>query len=118
MIWICWRRIIRIIEEKQGKLGSIEVLDYKTGRVDPKKWFGERPEDPQLPLYAVSAEEIPYGVVFAVIRNDECVFRGWCRARAYFPGCRPNGVLITPICMMPASRWSRPWMTGSRFCRT
>jgi ATP-dependent helicase/nuclease subunit B len=33
--------------------GSLVVLDYKTGQVKPAAWFGERPEEPQLPLYGV-----------------------------------------------------------------
>jgi hypothetical protein len=29
------------------------VIDYKTGTVSPSQWFGERPEEPQLPLYSM-----------------------------------------------------------------
>jgi len=29
------------------------ILDYKTGSASPKDWLGERPDAPQLPLYAV-----------------------------------------------------------------
>jgi probable DNA repair protein len=83
---------IRLFIDRVDRLadGRFAIIDYKTGRVDPKKWFGERPEDPQLPLYAVSAEEIPYGVVFAVIRNDECVFRGVVQGEGVFPGLPPK----------------------------
>src|SRR5688572_3695233 len=36
--------------------GTHAVIDYKTGRtVTPKDWKGPRPDDPQLPLYAVTA---------------------------------------------------------------
>ena len=58
--------------------------------MDPKKWFGDRPEDPQLPLYAASAEETPEGVVFAVMRDDECLFRGVVRGEGAFPGLPPT----------------------------
>lgn len=83
---------IRLFIDRVDRLadGRLAIIDYKTGRVDAKKWFGERPEDPQLPLYAVSSDEIPFGVVFAVIRNDECVFRGVVQDEGVFPGLPPK----------------------------
>mgnify|MGYP001814883641 FL=1 len=83
---------IRLYIDRVDRLpdGRLAIIDYKTGRVDPKKWFGDRPEDPQLPLYAVSSDEIPYGVVFAVIRNDECQFRGVVQGENVFPGLPPK----------------------------
>lgn len=83
---------IRLYIDRVDRLanGELAIIDYKTGRVDPKKWFGDRPEDPQLPLYAVSADEVPHGVVFAVIRDDECLFRGVVRGEGAFPGLPPK----------------------------
>ncbi|WP_158089372.1 PD-(D/E)XK nuclease family protein [Magnetofaba australis] len=34
------------------------VIDYKTGLSSPAGWFGPRPADPQLPLYAAFAHEL------------------------------------------------------------
>ncbi len=42
-------RIDRIDQVKQGMV----LLDYKTGKVDRKACDGERPDEPQLPAYAV-----------------------------------------------------------------
>ncbi len=37
--------------------GGIVLVDYKTGyNVHPSNWEGERPDDPQLPLYALLSE--------------------------------------------------------------
>ena len=79
---------IRLYIDRVDRLsdGGLAIIDYKTGKVDPARWFGDRPEDPQLPLYAVSAGEIPFAVVFAVIRGDECLFRGVVRGE----GCGAN----------------------------
>lgn len=47
------------------------ILDYKTGDADPASWRGERPDEPQLPLYAVLAEQLERsiaGVAFALLR--------------------------------------------------
>ncbi|MEJ2401502.1 MAG: PD-(D/E)XK nuclease family protein [Xanthomonadales bacterium] len=83
---------IRLYIDRVDRLadGGLAIIDYKTGRVDPAKWFGERPEDPQLPLYAISAGETPFAVVFAVIRDDERLFKGVVRAEGAFPGLPPR----------------------------
>ena len=83
---------IRLYIDRVDRLpdGGIAIIDYKTGRVDPAKWFGDRPEDPQLPLYAVSSGETPFAVVFAVIRDEECLFKGVVRAEGAFPGLPPR----------------------------
>ena len=77
--------------------GSRVVLDYKTGKVTPSRWFGERPEDPQLPVYGVAAHVATHShgeegaapvaaVAFAQIRPDKAAFSGVVRAEGVLPG--------------------------------
>ena len=71
--------------------GSHVVLDYKTGQVGPARWFGERPEDPQLPLYGVAcrasdSDTALAGVAFAQIRPDRAGFIGVVREAGILPG--------------------------------
>lgn len=60
-------RIDRIDQVEQGMV----LLDYKTGKVDSKACDGERPDEPQLPAYAVlrsdsASDETPLaGIAFA-----------------------------------------------------
>lgn len=54
------------------------ILDYKTGRARVGDWLGERPEEPQLPLYAVSARDV-CGVSFVQLRAREVAFKGLVR---------------------------------------
>ncbi|MGA7522142.1 MAG: PD-(D/E)XK nuclease family protein [Acidobacteriaceae bacterium] len=49
--------------------GTRLLLDYKTGRISSAAWKGDRPDEPQLPLYAAYGNvENLSGVLFAKIR--------------------------------------------------
>ncbi len=45
--------------------GDLVLIDYKTGGASIKDWSGERPADPQLPLYALRAETPIAALCFA-----------------------------------------------------
>jgi ATP-dependent helicase/nuclease subunit B len=51
-------------------------LDYKTGRVGRSVWQSDRPNEPQLPLYAVTAAPPPDGLLFAQLRTGEMRITG------------------------------------------
>ncbi|MEE4190424.1 MAG: PD-(D/E)XK nuclease family protein [Halieaceae bacterium] len=56
------------------------LIDYKTGDAKTRLWLGQRPEDPQLPLYAqlLPPEEVE-GVGFGVLRHSAIEYRGLAR---------------------------------------
>jgi ATP-dependent helicase/nuclease subunit B len=60
------------------------VLDYKTGLVSQAHWDGNRPEAPQLPLYAATAPV--HGVAFANVRRPRFRFQGSCEESRALPG--------------------------------
>jgi ATP-dependent helicase/nuclease subunit B len=65
-------RIDRVDETEGGEL----VIDYKTGRVSTSDWLSERPDAPQLPLYAVVSDATRLGgVAFARLRAGKEM--GW-----------------------------------------
>lgn len=64
------------------------LVDYKTGEVSISNWFGERPKDPQLPLYCVTRDPKPSGIVFGVIRPDAVKYQGLMDAADYIPGLK------------------------------
>lgn len=66
--------------------GSLAVLDYKTGRPSPKNWLGDRPEEPQLPLYCTGAGERTGAVLFAQVRPGDMKLKGVSAA----PGLHPQ----------------------------
>jgi len=65
--------------------GERIVIDYKTGNVTPSQWFGERPEEPQLPLYSVALPEHLAGLVFAQLKPGECSFKGITQEEGLMP---------------------------------
>jgi ATP-dependent helicase/DNAse subunit B len=59
--------------------GSMLVIDYKTGASSPASWWGERPDDPQLPLYGsmISDTSSPVaGLAFAEINAKTTAYKG------------------------------------------
>lgn len=56
--------------------GGDLLIDFKTGPVSINHWRGPRPEDPQLPLYAVAARTPVQGLAFARVRPQECRLAG------------------------------------------
>jgi len=79
---------IKVIIDRIDELddGRKLVLDYKTGKVEPKQWFNERPGDPQLPLYSMLAEGDIAGVAFAQVRANEMAFKGVTEESGLLPG--------------------------------
>jgi probable DNA repair protein len=61
------------------------VIDYKTGKATWRDWQGERPEEPQLPLYCSSGELEVAAVAFARIRKGESAFHGLQAAPGLLP---------------------------------
>ena len=77
--------------DRMDKLGAggHALIDYKTGRPTPNEWLGERPDDPQLPLYALSAEEDIAAVAFAKLKTGEMRYMGFSKEKDLIPDVRP-----------------------------
>ena len=66
--------------------GGHVLIDYKSGRMlSTRQWEGPRPDDPQLPLYAVAAPEDLAAVTFARLLPGEMRFIGIARERGLIP---------------------------------
>lgn len=71
---------------------GLVLLDYKTGEPSVKSWEGDRPDEPQLPLYAVTQTEPVAAVAFAQIRTGGVRFKGYSSGDAPMPGVKPKPV--------------------------
>ncbi|HSA90638.1 MAG TPA: PD-(D/E)XK nuclease family protein [Burkholderiales bacterium] len=76
----------RIDRMDRLKDGGHVLIDYKSSRfLSPRQWEGPRPDDPQLPLYAVTAPEELAAVVFGKLRAGEMRFTGFSRQPDLIP---------------------------------
>ncbi len=66
-------RIDRIDRTEDGRL---IVIDYKTGGASIASWLGERPDQPQLPLYTLICSEPVAASSFALVNAITCEFKG------------------------------------------
>jgi len=61
-------RMDRVDEVEGGEV----LIDYKTGDASPNDWLTERPDAPQLPLYAILSDaDRLRGVAFGLVRAGE-----------------------------------------------
>jgi len=71
--------------------GGHALIDYKTSRnPSPNNWKPPRPDDPQLPLYAVAAQEEIAAVAFARVRAGEMRYMGFSREKNAIPQVIPS----------------------------
>ncbi len=61
--------------------GELMVIDYKTGATSTHVVFGDRPEEPQLPMYALSEPSVA-AIAFAQVRRGQCRLTGWSEESA------------------------------------
>ena len=69
-------KISLILDRLDKVQGQSVVIDYKTGNVSNTAWYGQRPTDPQLPLYVLASEPKPEGCFFANLKGTKFKFLG------------------------------------------
>jgi ATP-dependent helicase/nuclease subunit B len=79
---------LRLDRVDQLDSGERVVIDYKTGRAAVASLLGERPDEPQLPLYVTVAEPDAAAVIFAQVRAGDMKFVGLGRDTSLLPGTR------------------------------
>jgi len=67
--------------------GARVLIDYKTGAADTD-WRGERPDNPQLPVYALLSPQALVAVAYAKVNAAECGFVAESERGDIFPRTR------------------------------
>jgi len=67
--------------------GARVLIDYKTGAADTD-WRGERPDNPQLPVYALLSPQALVAVAYAKVNAAECSFVAESERGEIFPKTR------------------------------
>ncbi len=94
-------RMDRVDEVEGGRL----ILDYKTGLVSLKSWEGDRPEQPQLPLYAAFASTPDLvGALFAQVRPTKARLLGRVNDPLTTLGATPSKDLL-PLTAEVITEW-------------
>lgn len=76
--------------------GEILIIDYKTGKnITIQDWFGDRPEEPQLLLYALIDPDKTVGIAFGQLHADNIALKGLCK----------NDLGISTIKMLQHTSW-------------
>ncbi len=84
-------RVDRIDELADGRC---VIIDYKTGPVSKNDWESDRPNDPQLPLYAVTSKQEVAAIAFASLKRGKLGFVGQAEANDILPGIKADPDLL------------------------
>jgi probable DNA repair protein len=80
-------RLDRVDETADGRR---IIIDYKTGKANAGDMLGELPEEPQLPLYLLTAEPEAAAVAFAQVRTGKMAYVGLARDGDLLPGIKAH----------------------------
>lgn len=84
-------RVDRIDELADGRC---VIIDYKTGPVSKNDWESDNPNDPQLPLYAVTNSQQVAAIAFASLRRGKLGFVGQADSDDILPKVKSDGDLL------------------------
>jgi probable DNA repair protein len=94
--------------------GARILIDYKTGLVTAD-WRGERPDNPQLPIYALLRPEALAAVAYGRVNASECGFVAEVERAALFkPGGRKSPLEGMPTLAALIEVWSQRIETIAR----
>ena len=64
------------------------IIDYKSGVQSSNSWFGDRPDEPQMPIYALAEKNKVVAVVYANLKPGNHSFNGISKSQDIFPGIK------------------------------
>jgi probable DNA repair protein len=76
--------------------GGLAVVDYKSGEASPADWSGERPQAPQMPIYALAFAAELVALVYASLKPGKVGLLGWARNADAFGAVLGKRGAMTP----------------------
>lgn len=61
--------------------GGLAIIDYKSGAASASDWLGERPAEPQMPLYALAFADEVIALAYASLKPGSVGFHGLAGSR-------------------------------------
>ncbi len=80
-------RVDRIDELADGRC---VIIDYKTGVASKNDWESDNPNDPQMPLYAVTSKQEVAAIAFASLKRGKLGFFGQVDGDDILPGIKED----------------------------
>ncbi len=68
--------------------GQTIIIDYKTSKQSVVAMIGDRPQEPQLPLYVVMTSKLSVGVAFATVKRGQMEFSAIIKDAGLLPGIK------------------------------
>jgi ATP-dependent helicase/nuclease subunit B len=93
--------------------GSCVIVDYKSSAKTAKTWEGERPDEPQIPVYAVTEHGNIAAVAFAILESGKISYKGYAETDDVLPslkafqGDKRNNPAGQPLAQH-ISQWNAP----------
>jgi len=98
---------VRIDRADRLASGGRVLIDYKTGAAAPD-WRGDRPDNPQLPIYALLRPDALVAVAYGKVNASECCFIAESeRGGVFRPGGRPSAMEGLPDFSALIATWSQ-----------
>ena len=83
--------------------GRYVLLDYKSGEPKLSSWDGERPDEPQLPIYATQLKDGLAAVAFVQMTKGDLRFRGYAKNDRLLPDIKAFASMTDS--QRPAPTW-------------
>ncbi len=80
------------------------IVDYKTGNPSINDWLGERPNDPQLPIYCITDKAKYQGLLFAKINTTGLAYKGIADSETEIDG-------VVPIAKLKQEQFETDWQS-------
>jgi ATP-dependent helicase/nuclease subunit B len=84
-------RVDRVDELADGRC---VIIDYKTGAVSKNDWESDNPNDPQLPLYAITNSQQVAAIAFASLKRGKLGFVGQAEEDEVLPKVKSDANLL------------------------